>query len=238
MPAFAGILLGRTWYTNDMHKRLSRGFTIVEIATVIFIIALLAILTLVVFNNVQAQSRDTSRTNDMSILGNMLERYYDKNGSYPAGCGGATCNSGYTWWGYTAPDIISTSTTLSQLSSIFGQTVSTIDPQLSSVQTPFIGSGYTIPSAPGYVYRGAQTIAPPPNNTGGSIPIVKLSETGSSRQCSLTVALNTTVGTDTAAYILAFYSESTKMWNVYLGKHGVRPTFDGTSTSGFCQLMN
>lgn len=221
-----------------MHKRLSRGFTIVEIATVIFIIALLAALIVVAFNNVQQQTRDTARANDMSILGNLFERYYDKNGTYPVGCGGATCNSGYAWWGYTGTDIISTSTTLSQLTSMLSQTVSTIDPQLSTLQTPFIGVSYTIPSAPGYIYRGAQTITPPPNNTSGSIPIVKLSETGSSRQCSLTVALNTTVGTDTAAYILAYYSESTKTWNVYLGKHGVRPTFDGTSTSSFCQLMN
>jgi Tfp pilus assembly protein PilE len=220
-----------------MHKRLSRGFTIVEIATVIFIIALLAVLTLVVFNNVQAQSRDTSRANDMAILGNLLERYYDKNGQYPPACGSPTCSSGSSLWAYSAPDTISVSSTLAQMSTIFGQTVSTIDPQLSGSQTPIIGQWYTTSNAPGYIYRGGQTNTPP-NSSAVTIYLIKLIESGSSRQCTVNVTINGTSGTDTAGYVLTYYAESTKTWNVYFGKHGAKPFIDPSSTAGFCQAMN
>jgi len=68
-----------------MHKRLSRGFTIVEIATVVFIIGLLAVMTVVVFNNVQRQARDTSKEQAVKAIMNSLERYYDNHGEYPTG---------------------------------------------------------------------------------------------------------------------------------------------------------
>lgn len=68
-----------------MHKQVNRGFTIVEIATVIFIIALLAILTVVVFNNVQRQARDTSKEQAVKTIMTSLERYYDNHGEYPTG---------------------------------------------------------------------------------------------------------------------------------------------------------
>lgn len=68
-----------------MHKRLSRGFTIVEIATVIFIIALLAVMVVVVFNNVQRQARDTSKEQAVKAIMTSLERYYDNHGEYPTG---------------------------------------------------------------------------------------------------------------------------------------------------------
>jgi|EndMetStandDraft_5_1072996.scaffolds.fasta_scaffold40972_2 Tfp pilus assembly protein PilE len=68
-----------------MHKRLSRGFTIVEIATVVFIIALLAVITVVAYNNVQRQARDTSKEQAVKIIMTSLERYYDAHGEYPTG---------------------------------------------------------------------------------------------------------------------------------------------------------
>jgi type II secretory pathway pseudopilin PulG len=68
-----------------MHKQLSRGFTIVEIATVVFIIGLLAVMTVVVFNNVQRQARDTSKEQAVKAIMNSLERYYDNHGEYPTG---------------------------------------------------------------------------------------------------------------------------------------------------------
>lgn len=68
-----------------MHKQVNRGFTIVEIATVVFIIALLALITVVVYNNVQRQARDTSKEQGVKVIMNSLERYYDSHGEYPTG---------------------------------------------------------------------------------------------------------------------------------------------------------
>lgn len=67
-----------------MRKR-NHGFTLIEIAIVIAVIAILASLTLVVYNNVQMQSRDKKREVDMLILQNVLENYYRENGDYPTG---------------------------------------------------------------------------------------------------------------------------------------------------------
>lgn len=64
-------------------QRRQRGFTIVEIMIVVVIIAVLASVTLVVYNNVQNQSADTKRQNDIILLRNALKKYHDENGEYP-----------------------------------------------------------------------------------------------------------------------------------------------------------
>jgi len=222
-----------------MHKRLARGFTIVEIATVVFIIAILATVTIVVFNNVQIQSRDTKRDNDMVTLGSLLDKYYLNNGSYPIGCGDTTCASG-SWWGFQAPDNINVTTTLSQLGTVLGtSSLQTVDPLLPNSQTPFTGQYYSVPNnVPGYVYRGGQSILPSFSGT-GTINIIKLYDSGSSKYCTLSVNLSSTpVGQDVASYVLAYYSQADNVWNLYMGKYGVRPTIDSTSTSGYCVIKN
>ncbi len=65
-----------------MHKH-HRGFTLIEIAIVVAVIAILTALTLVVYNNVQMQARDTKRLTDMRIITSQLKKYYDQNGEYP-----------------------------------------------------------------------------------------------------------------------------------------------------------
>lgn len=74
-------------------KKFHRGFTLVETAIVIAIVGVLASLTLVVYNNVQKQSRDSKRTNDMKILSSALEKYHERNGEYPMP---PECNSSIT----------------------------------------------------------------------------------------------------------------------------------------------
>lgn len=66
-----------------MHKRFQKGFTIVEITTVVFIIALLAAITVVAFVNVQQQSRDNARAASATIIMSAIEKYYDTHGEYP-----------------------------------------------------------------------------------------------------------------------------------------------------------
>ena len=62
------------------------GFTLVEITIVIAVIAILTAITLVIFNNVQQQSRDNTRANNARLLMNALDHYYADNGEYPGVC--------------------------------------------------------------------------------------------------------------------------------------------------------
>lgn len=67
------------------HKR-HRGFTLIEIAIVVFIIGLIASIIIVAFNQVQKDSRDQDRTTDIVALENALKKYYSDNNEYPAVC--------------------------------------------------------------------------------------------------------------------------------------------------------
>lgn len=60
------------------------GFTIVEIAVVIVIISVLATLTIIAYNRVQANARNDSSKSKATIISEALEKYYEKNGNYPA----------------------------------------------------------------------------------------------------------------------------------------------------------
>jgi prepilin-type N-terminal cleavage/methylation domain-containing protein len=62
----------------------NQGFTIVELLIVIAIISILAAITVVGYNVVQTSTNDTQREADVTSIMNALERYYDKNGEYPA----------------------------------------------------------------------------------------------------------------------------------------------------------
>lgn len=77
----------------------STGFTIVELLVVIVVIGILAAVTLVAFNGVQARARDSQRRNDVAIIAKSLELYYIDNGRYPSGSGSSTINN---YWSTTA----------------------------------------------------------------------------------------------------------------------------------------
>lgn len=66
------------------------GFTIVELATVILIIGILAALTISGYNGVQTRARDSTRVSDMKSIGKALEIYKSRNGAYPVRAAGAT----------------------------------------------------------------------------------------------------------------------------------------------------
>lgn len=71
------------------------GFTIIELLIVIVIIAILAAITLVAYNNIQARARDAQRMQDIKTLAKALEEYYIDHNSYPT-CGGSTSiNNGW-----------------------------------------------------------------------------------------------------------------------------------------------
>lgn len=58
------------------------GFTIVELLIVIVVISILATITFVAFNGIQARSRDTIRNNDLAQLSKAIKLYSVDNGNY------------------------------------------------------------------------------------------------------------------------------------------------------------
>jgi prepilin-type N-terminal cleavage/methylation domain-containing protein len=66
-----------------MHKHFKAGFTIVELAVAVVIIAILAVIATFSLTKVQEESRDAKRASQATVISEALEKYYDKNGEYP-----------------------------------------------------------------------------------------------------------------------------------------------------------
>ena len=60
------------------------GFTIVELLIVIVVIGILAAITVVAYNGIQQQARDSSRTTAINGVMKALEMYKIENGAYPS----------------------------------------------------------------------------------------------------------------------------------------------------------
>jgi len=91
---------------NNSHPHLQRGFTIVELLIVIVVIAILAAITIVAYNGVQARARDSRRANDLASIKTAVLTYDAINGGVP---GTATYgSSGIGGWDYsTLPNWLS-----------------------------------------------------------------------------------------------------------------------------------
>jgi len=60
-----------------------KGFTLVEMITVLAIIGILTSIVIVSLDKVRSQSRDKKRMGDIKSLQLALENYYNRNGRYP-----------------------------------------------------------------------------------------------------------------------------------------------------------
>ena len=81
-----------------------RGFTIVELLIVIVVIAILAAITIVAYNGIQANARDSARISKVKAISKAIELYYVNNDRYPPihdGVGAeTTCGSQTENWGH------------------------------------------------------------------------------------------------------------------------------------------
>lgn len=68
---------------NKIHP-IQKGFTLVELAVIIAVIAILVTISAVGWNVWQADARDSERAADTLLIGEALERYYQQNGEYPS----------------------------------------------------------------------------------------------------------------------------------------------------------
>lgn len=64
-------------------QRAHKGFTMIEVLTVVTAIGILATIGVVSYIGVQKNTRDNQRTSQITIIAEALEKYYDKNGEYP-----------------------------------------------------------------------------------------------------------------------------------------------------------
>jgi prepilin-type N-terminal cleavage/methylation domain-containing protein len=64
-------------------KQRNAGFTIVELLIVIVVIGILAAITIVAYNGVQARARNVDRQADVNAIVKALALYYVDNGNYP-----------------------------------------------------------------------------------------------------------------------------------------------------------
>lgn len=67
-----------------MLSRRYQGFTIVELLIVIVVIAILAAISVVVYNGISARANDARRASDIKTVVRLIEAYNAENGNYPS----------------------------------------------------------------------------------------------------------------------------------------------------------
>ena len=89
---------------NKAKNNVKRGFTIVELLIVIVVIAILAAISIVVYNGIQARSQDAKRAQDLATIEKAILGYEAINSGVPQTCAysGNPCgvwnNSTHTNW--------------------------------------------------------------------------------------------------------------------------------------------
>lgn len=64
-------------------KKLSAGFTIIEVLVTVAIIGIISTIGIVSYTNIQNSSRDSQRSSKVAIIAAALEKYFEQNGEYP-----------------------------------------------------------------------------------------------------------------------------------------------------------
>ncbi len=80
------------------------GFTIVELLIVVVVIAILASITVVAYNGIQQQARDSQRRADMDAIAKALSMHNVERGAFPNTGGGSSTGEG--WFNGGSPTLL------------------------------------------------------------------------------------------------------------------------------------
>ena len=201
-----------------MQKR--NGFTVVEVLVVIIVIAILSSIVIVVYGDIQKQTRDENRKASISILAHDLEQFYKDKGIYPPGCPqnptAAPCNSSQiTTNPVVGTSLISSTTTLTQLRQILPSIPDNFGDPRSKTATVFANNSQPITSDYKLFYAGGATNL---NSTG---TVTTDYATPAPKSCILRQTL---AAGQVGSFIAGYFSEKDGQWVLYTGKEGVKMT--------------
>ena len=161
-----------------------RGFTIVELLIVIVVIAILASITIVAYNGIQQQARNSQVISGVNAYYKLISQYYIEQGSYPTqngACLGANYPDDQCWAGQSGNRYVSAAFDAALAPYVAAK------PTLASERFS-IGIGDNTRAGAVYVTSPARIIYYPQGPTGGCV-ISGASggtEGGVVRQCALT----------------------------------------------------
>lgn len=206
--------------TSRLRMPLQQGFTVIELLVVIMIIGILASISILAYTQVQRQARDDMRNNDIVMFQNELEKYFDKNGEYPAGCPRASCTSWFLTGNTSSAQMLNSTATLATITSILPGTSSYFSDPFDASSTPLMDTSTT---ARKYYYFGGNV-----NNTANSSSLSYPAT--SSFPCTINISLNPD---EVSSYVVGYYNETTAGWVLRGGRSGKPMTVTaGTPAQG------
>ena len=93
-----------TWIQAKQKRHISHGFTIVELLIVIVIIAILAAITIIAYNNAQDRARFSQAQTDLESIQKALGLYKAENDRYPSTINQSGCTNNWCGWDQATGD--------------------------------------------------------------------------------------------------------------------------------------
>lgn len=203
-------------------QRSSAGFTLVELTVVIAVIAILATISIIMYSQVQKQSRDSQRDANSVVLQGELEKYFERNGEYPSGCPDLVCTTWFLTENTSSPHSLTAAITIDQLSVILPaiQKSDFGDPLSTTRSLPLLDRSSS--SKASYYYFGGTV-----NNRSYSSSVSYAST--ATFPCTIRSALN---ANEAGSYVVGYFSESANQWVLKAGRNGIPLTSSGAASDG------